>query len=98
MAKRCLGFFTMIAAAALVVLPATPGFTDDFVVQSCTELLRMADACRDDIKTADIILGSAIDSGDMTRVRAYKLKKSAAKQSLTSVLKALELKGCLTAK
>ncbi|MBI5568920.1 MAG: hypothetical protein HY914_03155 [Desulfomonile tiedjei] len=98
MAKRCLGLFTMIAAAALVVLPATPGFTDSFVVQSCTELLRMADAYRDDFKTANVILGSAIDAGDMEKVRAYKLKKSAAKQSLDTVVKALELKGCLKAK
>jgi hypothetical protein len=81
------GLFTCSAVSAALA--------EDLVVRSCSELLRLADSCKDDLKTADTVLGSAIDMGSVEMIRNYKLKKEAAKKELDSVTKALELKGCV---
>lgn len=88
-----------LACAALLLMPAaSTALAEELVVKSCGELLRMADSCRDDLNTADTVLGSAIDMGTVEMIRNYKLKKQAAKQQLEALTKALELKGCLKAR
>lgn len=85
-----------LVCAALVAFSAgNAARADDLVVKSCPELLRLADSCKDDLKTADTVLGSAIEMGSVDQIRNYKLKKQAAKKQLDSVVKALELKGCV---
>jgi len=63
-------------------------------VKKCSELVRMAQNCQEDLKTVDTVLGSAIDAGTIDRIKNYKLKKSVVRKQLESVLKAIEIKGC----
>jgi len=88
----------LVCAALLAFSAAGAALAEELVVRSCSELLRIADSCKDDLKTADTVLGSAIDMGSVEMVRNYKLKKEAAKKQLEAVVKALELKGCVKAK
>lgn len=88
-----------LACAALLVMPvASTALAEELVVKSCAELQRLADSYRDDLNTADTVLGSAIDMGTVEMIRNYKLRKQAARQQLEAVSKALELRGCLKAK
>jgi hypothetical protein len=82
---------TVLALALL----ASAAHTEDLLDTKCSELVRLAEAYQQDLKTVDTVLGSAIDSGDMDRIKNYKLKKGAVKKNLESVLKAIELKGCI---
>jgi hypothetical protein len=87
---------TVLALMVLVLaLVATSAHPEDLLDTKCAELVRMAESYQQDLKTVDTVLGSAIDSGDMDRIKNYKLKKGAVKKTLESVLKAIELKGCI---
>lgn len=68
--------------------------SEELVVKSCSELMRMAQNLQEDVKTADIMLRSALDNGSMASVKTYKLKKEAVNIRLQSVLQAINLKGC----
>ena len=72
--------------------------TQDLIVKDCTELIRMAQVYQEDLKTVDTVLGSAIDAGNMDRIKNYKLKKGAVRKQLDSVMKAIDIKGCVTAR
>ncbi|MBI4964299.1 MAG: hypothetical protein HY913_13560 [Desulfomonile tiedjei] len=90
------GIWCFIIVAVLGILfVCSPSFADELVVKKCSELVRMAHNCQEDLKTVDTVLGSAIDAGTMDRIRNYKLKKSVVKKQLDSVLKAIEIKGCV---
>lgn len=67
---------------------------EELIIKSCTELMRLAEACRDDLRAVNIVLGSAVDAGDLDRIRNYKIRRDAAKRQLEQVVKVLELKGC----
>jgi hypothetical protein len=84
-----------IAAALFTLLTGSMAVSEDLVVRGCPDLLRLADSCRDDVKTADMVLGSVIDAGSIDMIKNYKLRKQAAQKQLESVLKALDLKGCV---
>ena len=89
-------FFLAIICCLMVSLTLMPGkaFSEELIVKSCTELMRMAENLQEDVKTADIMLRSALDSGSMSNVKTYKLKKEAVNIKLQSVLQAISLKGC----
>jgi hypothetical protein len=87
--------WTVMAALLTMLLTAGAAVSEELVVTSCPELLRMADSCRDDIRAADTMLGSAIDAGSLEMIKNFKLRKEAARKHLDSVIKALELKGCV---
>ncbi len=93
MLKRflCLIVLTMglVVAASPVVLCA-----EELVVRPCADLIRLANSYRDDLKTVDTMLGVAIEAGDLDKIKAYKLKKSAVQKQLDAVLKAIEIKEC----
>ncbi len=80
---------------ATLALFATAAQSNDLLASPCSELVRKAQAYQQDLKTVDTVLGSAIDNGDMDRIKSYKLKKGAVKKNLESILKAIELKGCV---
>ncbi len=82
-----------VAITFLLVLPAA--FGKDLVQRSCAQLVRSAQEYQQDLKTVDMVLGSAIDSGYMDQVRSYKLKKWALEKKLAAVLKAIKVKGCV---
>lgn len=84
----------LILAALFLAPAANQAFAQQLIGPSCADLLRMADSYRDDLKTADTVLGSAIDLGSLDMIKSYKLKKENAKRQLEQVLKALEIKGC----
>ncbi len=88
----------LLGAVALMVLITNIAIAQDLLANKCEELVRMADTYQQDLKTVDTVLGSAIDSGDMDRIRSYKLKKGMAKKQLDSVLQAIDLKGCARAR
>lgn len=97
--KRRLGYWlTIIVASFMATLSAGASPTEDLIVKNCTELIRMAQVYQEDLKTVDTVLGSAIDAGNMDRIKNYKLKKRAVRKQLDSVMKAIDIKGCVTAK
>jgi hypothetical protein len=90
---RCLQ--TIIGIACLVLFTVGPAVAEDLIVKDCQELMRMAKNYQEDLKTVDTVLGSAIDAGGIDRIKNYQLKKSAVKKQLESVLRAIDLKGCV---
>jgi hypothetical protein len=89
--------FTAVLLTTATLGPACAA-ENELVVKTCPDLLRMAEQYNEDLRTVDTVLGSAIDSGTMDRIRSYKLRKSAVRQKLTDVVKALEIKGCVCGK
>jgi hypothetical protein len=79
----------------VLALLASAAYPEDLFETKCSELVRLAEAYQQDLKTVNTVLGSAIDSGDMDRIKNYKLKRGAVTKHLESVLKAIELKGCI---
>lgn len=91
-----LGYWlTIVAVFFAATLTAGASSTNELVVKSCAELIRMAQVYQEDLKTVDTVLGSAIDGGNMDQIKNYKLKKGAVKKQLQSVMKAIDLKGCV---
>jgi hypothetical protein len=91
-----LGYWLTIVVvffAATLSVSAAP--TEELIVKNCNELIRMAQTYQEDLKTVDTVLGSAIDAGSMDRIKNYKLKKAAVKKQLESVMKAIDIKGCV---
>lgn len=94
-----LGYWlTIVAVFFAATLTAGASSTNELVVKSCAELIRMAQVYQEDLKTVDTVLGSAIDGGNMDQIKNYKLKKGAVKKQLQSVMKAIDLKGCVIGK
>lgn len=74
---------------------ATAAPEQELIVKSCPELMRMSQTLQEDLRTVDIVLGSALENGAMDRIRTYKMKKSAVRKNVDAVNRALELKGCV---
>ncbi len=89
-------FLFAIVCSLMMTLTLMPGkaISEELIVKSCAELMRMAENLQEDVKTADIMLRSALDGGSMSSVKTYKLKKEAVNIKLQSVLQAISLKGC----
>ncbi len=86
-----------LLALAMVFILATVSLSlcaEELVVKPCGELIRLANSYQEDLKTVDTMLGVAIEAGDLDKVKAYKLKKSAVQKQLDAVLKAIEIKEC----
>ncbi len=84
----------LICVTALILFVSNFAMCQDLLENKCSELMRMADTFQQDLKAVDTVLGSALDGGDMDRIRSYKLKKGVVKKQLDSVMKAIDLKGC----
>lgn len=98
MRNRSYCILTVILATLILVANSQASGTDDLVVKDCAELLRMAQSLQDDVKTIDTVLGSAIEVGNMTTIRNYKIKKASAQNQLQAVLKAIEIRSCVKSK
>jgi len=95
--QRRLGYWLMIVVVFYTAtLAAGATSTEELVVKSCTELTRIAQVYQEDLKTVDTMLGHAIDGGNMDRIKTYKLKKAAVNKQLESVMKVIDIKGCVT--
>ena len=88
----------ILGTAFLLLFIANIAVAQDLLEVKCGELMRMAETYQQDLKTVNTVLGSAIDAGDMDRIKNYKLRKGAVKKQLDSVLHAIDLKGCATAR
>ena len=86
----------VLIGCVTLILIASAAFTEELGAKSCSELLRMAQAYQQDLKTVDIVLGSAIDAGSLDRIRSYRLRKNAVRRDLHAVLRALAVKECVT--
>ena len=84
----------ILGTALLMLFVSNIAIAQDLLEVKCGELMRMAETYQQDLETVDTVLGSALDGGDMDRIRSYKLKKGAVKKQLDSVLQAIDLKGC----
>jgi hypothetical protein len=84
----------LVLGASMLAAPVASA-ADELVVKSCQDLMAMAEAYQQDLKTIETVLGSAIDGGDMERIRSFKLKPAAVKKKLDLVLKAIEVKECV---
>lgn len=89
---------TVLVAAPAVLFIASGSSAQELGTKGCAELIRMAHNCRQDIKTVDIVLGSAIEAGRIDRIRSYKLRKSAQRKRLASILKAIQTRECVAGK
>jgi hypothetical protein len=86
----------MLIASSAVIATAAPALAqEELVVQPCSELIRLAANYEEDLKTVDIVLGAAIEAGDMDKIKIYKLRKAAVKKQLTAILKAIDIKDCV---
>jgi hypothetical protein len=85
----------ILALAVLVLIAWASGApAAELVTKSCTELIAIADGYQQDLKTVDLMLASAIDAGELDRIKTYRLKKNALKKKLDAVLKAIDIKSC----
>ncbi|MDQ7783347.1 MAG: hypothetical protein RDU20_10735 [Desulfomonilaceae bacterium] len=84
----------LVGTLAALIFSAAPSCAEDLAAKSCSELVRMAQSYQQDLKTVDTVLGSAIDAGNMDRIRSYKLRKAAVRRQLQSVLRTIDLKEC----
>jgi hypothetical protein len=92
------GGLTLVIVTITALYGVTASLAEDLVVKDCTELMRLAETREADLKTVDTVLGSAIEAGNLERIRNYKLRKAAARVHLDAVLKAIEIKGCTKTK
>jgi hypothetical protein len=88
----------ILGTAFLMLFIASIAVAQDLLEVKCGELMRMANTYQQDLKTVDTVLGSALDAGDMDRIKSYKLRKGVVKKQLDSVLQAIDLKGCARAR
>ncbi len=88
--------FVSLICIMVAIFASAPGMaqSEELVVKSCSELMRMAQNFQEDIKTTDIMLRSALDGGSISSVKTYKLKKEATNMKLQAVMQAINLKGC----
>ena len=94
MSNKRAKFIWILGTALLTLFGANITVAQDLLETKCGELMRMAETYQQDLKAVDTVLGSAIDGGDMDRIRSYKLKKGVVRKQLDSVMQALDLKGC----
>jgi hypothetical protein len=85
----------VLTAILMVMMISSFAPADDLALRSCPELVKMAQSYQDDLKAVGTVLGSAIDSGSIERVRKYKLKRSEIKKNLDIVMNVLSIKGCV---
>lgn len=85
------------SAAAVCLFGAVVGTAaaSDIEARHCDDLLKLAEGLRRDMRTVDLMLGSAIDSGDMERIQAYRLKKDTLKKQLESAMKSIRAAECV---
>lgn len=84
----------IVGCLALFVALA-PAWAEDLTAKGCQELMRMAQTYEQDLKTVNTVLGSAIDGGNLDRIRSYKLKRAEVQRRLNSVLRVIDLKECV---
>ncbi|MEW6350566.1 MAG: hypothetical protein AB1646_15995 [Thermodesulfobacteriota bacterium] len=68
---------------------------DDLGGKSCEELLRLAKECEADLKTVEIVLGAAIDAGNMDKIKSYKMRRGTSIKMRNQIMSAIRFKGCL---
>ena len=88
----------VLIAGALTICFANTLSAQDLLETQCPVLMRMAETYQQDLKAVDTLLQAAIESGDMDRIKNYKLKKGVVQKQLNSVLSAIDTKGCAKAK
>ena len=67
-------YVVFLAIAPIMILDGTSAHAEDLLVKSCSELVRMAENLQEDLKTVDIVLGSAIEAGKMDSIKNFKIK------------------------
>jgi len=88
----------VLIAGALTICFANTLSAQDLLETQCPVLMRMAETYQQDLKAVDTLLQAAIESGDMDRIKNYKLKKGVVQKQLNSILSAIDTKGCAKAK
>jgi hypothetical protein len=88
---------TVLGIIVVLVFAGTASFAtaQDYFVKNCDELMRIATSYQQDLRTVETVLGSAIDAGTMDRIKSYQLKRGALRKELESVMRAIDLKGCV---
>jgi hypothetical protein len=86
--------YAAAALAAAILFGLVPAYADDLLGKDCPQLVRIAENYQSDLKTVETVLGSAIDAGNLDRIKNYKLRRAVIKQQLDAALRALEVKGC----
>jgi hypothetical protein len=94
MTKKLQCYAAAVTLAVAILFGSIPAYAEDLFSKSCFELVRLAENYQTDLKTIETVLGSAIDAGNLDRIKNYKLRRSVIKQQLTSTMRAIEAKGC----
>jgi hypothetical protein len=68
---------------------------EDLLVKSCPALIHMAENFQHDLRAIDAVYGSAVEAGNMDRIKNYKLRRGAVRKELDSVMRAIDVKGCV---
>ena len=95
MKRRKAYWHAAIVGCLALFVAVAPAWAEDLTAKGCDELLRMAQTYEQDLKTVNTVLGSAIDGGNMDRIRNYKLKRAEVQRRLKSVLRVIDLKECV---
>jgi hypothetical protein len=93
--RRCI---IVIVAVLIPILACSIAAASDPLTLTCSELVRSAQSIQDDLKTVDMVLGSAISAGTMSRVKKYKLRKAEIEKKLSTIMRAIDVKGCVNSK
>ncbi len=86
---------TGLCTLAACCCGASQLLADDLGGKSCPELVRMAKECEADLKTVDMVLGAAIDAGNMDKIKGYKMRKATSVKLRNQIMSAIKFKGCL---
>lgn len=93
---KSIRYWALSFAAGLIVFGLVgSSVAEDLTTKSCPELLRIAETCQEDLKTVDTVLGSAIEAGNIDRIRNYRLRKAEIKKKLKSLMRVIDLKECV---
>lgn len=93
--RESLRYWILSFAAGMTIFSfAASSRAEDLTIKSCPELVRIAETCQEDLKTVDTVLGSAIEAGNIDRIRNYRLRKAEIKKRLKSLMRVIDLKEC----
>ncbi len=88
----------LLAGLAIAVVAgayAPSVWAEDLGGKTCNELLRLSRQCQDDLRTVDMVIGAAVDAGNMDTIRNYKMKRGAMLKERDQIMSAIKFKACV---
>ncbi|MGC8603649.1 MAG: hypothetical protein ACP5VS_08185 [Desulfomonilaceae bacterium] len=86
---------TLALLGVMAILGTEASHSQDYLSESCSQLIKKVQTLQDDLKTVDTILNTATQAGDTETVQKYTVKKASIKKKLKSASTAVDAKSCL---